>query len=64
MSTPELTSYKNMLVVQRQHSVDVIDPSTGKWYPARSLQAAKWNISVWQRLCREFQSPSAISMAA
>lgn len=52
----ELIPYKNALLVQRKNGVDIVDPVTKKWKSAKSLHAAKWNLSVWQRLCREFAS--------
>lgn len=47
-------SYKDALIVSLPYSVDIIDPVTNKWTTAKSIQAAKWNITVWRRLCNEF----------
>lgn len=47
-------SYKDALIVTRPGGVDIIDPLTNKWTTARSVHAAKWNVAVWRRLCREF----------
>ena len=58
-----MLTYKSMLLVPRNNGVDVIDQETGKWYQAHSLRAAKWNVSVWQRLCREFKSGAELKAA-
>lgn len=59
MSTPvksKLIEYKGATLVQWPDCVDIVDNETGKWRTAKSMHAAKWNLSVWQRLCKEFVS--------
>lgn len=52
----KISEYKGTMLVEWPDGVDIIDTTTGKWRTARTMRAAKWNISVWQRLCREFTS--------
>jgi hypothetical protein len=51
---PEVISYKDAILIQHQNGVDIIDPATQRWSTARNLQSAKWNLSVWKRLCSAF----------
>lgn len=50
----QLIEYKGLTLVQWPDGVDIVDMATGRWRTAKTLRAAKWNVSVWQRLCREF----------
>lgn len=45
-----LTHHNMTLVVRSPSSVDLLDPSTGRWINTHSLRAAKWNAAVWKRL--------------
>ena len=54
---PEIINYKSTMLVNRDGTtVDVIDASTGRWFVAKSMRAAKWNASVWTRLNNEFKA--------
>ena len=46
--------YKGAYIVSSEEGVDVVDMETGKWKAARTVQSAKWNLSVWRRLSKEF----------
>lgn len=48
----DIQDYKEMLVVQRKDCVDVIDRESGCWFTTHSVQAAKWNITIWRRLSK------------
>lgn len=48
--------YKDAMLVTWEDGVDIVDTVTGKWRTAKSMRAAKWNISVWRRLCQEFKA--------
>ena len=53
---PEIINYKGTVLVSRSDAtVDVIDSATGRWFVAKNMRAAKWNASVWTRLCNEFK---------
>ena len=52
----EVINYKNAYIVPMGDGVDIVDQTTGHWYRAKSVQAAKWNLSVWHRLRREFKA--------
>jgi hypothetical protein len=51
---PVFISYKKAIIVKRKDGVDIIDPVTNAWKPAKSIQAAKWNLTVWERLYETF----------
>lgn len=50
----EVIPYGSSILVVRENSVDVVDTETGKWYVARSIRSAKWNVTVWSRLKKSF----------
>lgn len=49
------TEYKGAYLVVHSTGVDIIDPETNSWKVSKSMRAAKWNLSVWRRLTREFR---------
>ena len=49
-----LVEYKDAYLVQYKDGVDIVDPVTGKTRWSPTMRAAKWNLSVWRRLCQEF----------
>jgi hypothetical protein len=52
---PTIINYQQAIIVPREDGVDIIDPETNCWCTARTIRAAKWNLTVWRRLCREFK---------
>lgn len=67
MSTSEVTvvTYKDAFIAKFDDCVETVDIATGKKRISKSIRAAKWNISVWRRLCSEFTKDTAqeISLA-
>ena len=57
-TTSTLVQYKDAYLVQYKDGVDIVDPVTGKTRWSKTMQAAKWNLSVWRRLCQEFSPKS------
>ena len=50
----KVVEYKDAFLVQWDDGVDIVDHLTGKCRRARTMRSAKWNLSVWRRLCVEF----------
>lgn len=57
-TTSTLVQYKDAYLVQYKDGVDIVDPVTGKNRWSKTMRAAKWNLSVWRRLCQEFSTQS------
>lgn len=54
---PQVLTYKGHIIhVKSPDEVITTNLFSKKWRVANSLRAAKWNISVWDRLSKEFQS--------
>lgn len=52
----QITIYKGHIIhVNSDDEVIATNLISKKWRVAHSLRAAKWNISVWDRLSKEFQ---------
>lgn len=53
---PQVLTYKGHIIhVKSPDEVITTNLFSKKWRVAHSLRAAKWNISVWDRLSKEFQ---------
>ena len=54
--TTQLIVYKDHFIhVTSNNEVITTNISSKKWRVSHSVRSAKWNISVWQRLSKEFQ---------
>ena len=52
----QIITYKGHLIhVNSDDEVITINRISKKWRVSHSIRAAKWNISVWDRLSKEFQ---------
>lgn len=52
----QIITYKDHFIyVNQDNEVITTNISSKKWRVSHSVRAAKWNVSVYQRLIKEFQ---------
>jgi len=58
VSTPEVSTYKGYIVVDRVTSADLVDPSTFQWMSCPSARSARWTAAVLSRVNGELAASS------